>query len=239
MLVLGVESSGPRGGVALLEDGRTLGEALFEAGMVHGREIAPATDRLLKAAGRGPADLGLVAVDIGPGSYTGLRVGLSAAKGLAYALGRPIIGVPSLDVLALQGSGAHPAGLAEAAAGTGGTIAPALDAKWDQVYGALYEVRGGRPERTTDMVAERPEEFAARVPSNALVVGDALERHAPLFTARGARLAPRELWTPRPALVASIGLARHREGLRHDAATLVPLYLRKTEAEEKFGTKAP
>jgi tRNA threonylcarbamoyladenosine biosynthesis protein TsaB len=221
--VLGVESSGPRGGVALLEDGRTLGEALFEAGMVHGREIAPATDRLLKAAGRGPADLGLVAVDIGPGSYTGLRVGLSAAKGLAYALGRPIIGVPSLDVLA------------EAAAGTGGTIAPALDAKWDQVYGALYEVRGGRPERTTDMVAERPEAFAARVPADALVVGDALERHAALFTARGARLAPRELWTPRPALVASIGLARHREGLRHDAATLVPLYLRKTEAEEKFG----
>lgn len=225
MLVLGVESSGPRGGVALLEEGRTLGEALFEAGMVHGREIAPAADRLLRAAGKGPADLGLVAVDIGPGSYTGLRVGLAAGKGLAYALGRPLIGVPSLDVLA------------EAAAGLGGTIVPALDAKWDQVYGAMYEIRNGRPERTTDMLAERPEVFAARVPSGALVVGDALERHAELFTARGARLAPRDLWSPKPSLVASLGLARHREGLRHDSATLVPLYLRKTEAEEKFGPK--
>src|SRR5690349_17587070 len=145
MLVLGVESSGPRGGVALLEDGRTLGEALFEAGMVHGREIAPAADRLLRAAGKGPADLGLVVVDIGPGSYTGLRVGLSAAKGLAYALGRPMIGVPSLDVLA------------EAAKGLGPILATALDAKWDQVYGALYEIRSGRPERTTEMLAERPE----------------------------------------------------------------------------------
>ncbi len=225
MLVLGVESSGPRGGVALLEDGRALGEALFEAGMVHGREIAPAADRLLRAAGKGPADLGLVAVDIGPGSYTGLRVGLAAAKGLAYALGRPLIGVPSLDALA------------EAAAGLGATLATALDAKWDQVYGALYEVKNGRPSRILDMVAERPEEFAARVPSGAVAVGDALERHAALFTARGARPAPRELWTPKPSIVASLGWARHRDGLRHDAATLVPLYLRKTEAEEKFGPK--
>lgn len=225
MLVLGVESSGPRGGVALLEDGRTLGQALFEAGMVHGREIAPGADRLLRSAGKGPGDLGLIAVDIGPGSYTGLRVGLAAAKGLAYALGKPLIGVPSLDVLA------------EAAAGQGATIAPALDAKWDQVYGALYEVRNGRPSRSSEMVAERPEAFAARVTAGTLVVGDALERHADLFAARGARLAPRELWTPSPALVAALGLARHREGLRHDAATLVPLYLRKTEAEEKFRPK--
>jgi len=225
MLVLGVESSGPRGGVALLEDGRTLGEALFEAGMVHGREIAPAADRLLRAAGKGPADLGLVAVDIGPGSYTGLRVGLSAAKGLAYALGRPMIGVPSLDVLA------------EAAKGLGPILATALDAKWDQVYGALYEIRSGRPERTTEMLAERPEAFAARVPAGAMVVGDALERHEALFSARGAKAAPRELWSPKPSIVASLGLERHRAGQRHDAATLVPLYLRKTEAEEKFGPK--
>jgi tRNA threonylcarbamoyladenosine biosynthesis protein TsaB len=223
MLVLGVESSGPRGGVALLEDGRTLGEVLFEAGMVHGREIAPSADRLLKAAGRGPADLGLVAVDLGPGSYTGLRVGLAAAKGLAFALGRPIVGVPSLDVLA------------ESAKDLGAVLATALDAKWDQVYGALYEVRNGKPERTTDMFAERPEAFAARVPAEALVVGDALERHAALFAARGARSAPRALWTPSPALVASLGLARHLEGRRNDAATVVPLYLRRTEAEEKFG----
>jgi tRNA threonylcarbamoyladenosine biosynthesis protein TsaB len=201
MLVLGVESSGPRGGVALLEDSRTLGEALFEAGMVHGREIAPAADRLLKAAGRGPADLDLVAVDIGPGSYTGLRVGLAAAKGLAFALGRPIVGVPSLDVLA------------EAAKGLGGVLATAIDAKWDQVYGALYEVRNGRPERKTEMYAERPEAFADR----------------------GARAAPRELWNPSPALVAALGRARLLEGQRDDAATVVPLYLRRTEAEEKFG----
>ncbi|HTF56986.1 MAG TPA: tRNA (adenosine(37)-N6)-threonylcarbamoyltransferase complex dimerization subunit type 1 TsaB [Planctomycetota bacterium] len=223
--MLGIESSGPRGGVALLDEARLLGEALFEAGMVHGREIAPAADRLLREAGKRPADLDLIAVDIGPGSYTGLRVGLAAAKGLSFALGRPLIGVASLDVLA------------EAAAAKGLILAPALDAKWDQVYGALYEVRNGRPVRITEMFAEAPEAFAARVPRGALVVGDALERHAALFAARGAVAAPRDLWTPKPARVAALGLRRHAEGGRDDVATLVPLYLRKTEAEEKFGPK--
>ena len=225
MLVLGIESSGPRGGVALLAEERPLGEALFEAGMVHGREIAPAADRLLRDAGKRPADLDLVAVDIGPGSYTGLRVGLAAAKGLSFALGRPLVGVASLDVLA------------EAAAARGTILATAIDAKWDQVYGALYEIRNGRPVRTSEMFAEGPETFAARVPAGALVVGDALERHAALFAARGAAAAPRELWSPKPAIVAALGRRRHAEGGRDDVATLVPLYLRKTEAEEKFGPK--
>jgi len=225
MLVLGIESSGPRGGVALLEEERPLGEVLFEAGMVHGREIAPAADRLLRAAGKSPADLGLVAVDIGPGSYTGLRVGLAAAKGLAFALGRPLVGVPSLDALA------------EAAPPGCGKIVPAIDAKWDQVYGAIYEAGDGSPVRRSEMYAERPEAFAARIPTGATVIGDALERHAALFATRGAAAAPRELWAPRASMIAILGLRRHREGARDDAATLVPLYLRKTEAEEKFGPK--
>jgi len=225
MLVLGIESSGPRGGVALLAEERPLGEALFEAGMVHGREIAPAADRLLREAGKRPADLDLIAVDIGPGSYTGLRVGLAAAKGLSFALGRPLVGVASLDALA------------ESAAAKGTILAAALDAKWDQVYGALYEIRNGRPVRTTEMFAEGPEAFAGRVPAGAIVVGDALERHAALFAARGAVAAPRETWSPKPALIAALGRRRHAEGGRDDVATLVPLYLRKTEAEEKFGPK--
>lgn len=230
MRVLGIESSGPLGGVALVEDGLARGEELFEKGMVHGRDIAPAAARLLKAAGWAPADLHLVAVDIGPGSYTGLRVGLAAAKGLAVALGCPVLGVPSLDALAVAAAEALPAAA---------VLAAAIDAKWDQVYGALYEARSGRPERTSEMAAERPEEFAARVPRGAVVVGDALARHAALFEARGASAAPKELWAPRPAVVARLGWERHRAGERHDAATLVPLYLRPTEAELKFGDKRP
>jgi len=217
MRVLGIETSGARGGVALLEGGRVLGTRLFEKGMVHGREIAPSIRSLLDERGLRPGDLDLLACDIGPGSYTGLRVGLAAAKGLALALGKPLVGVASLDAMA------------EAARGLARVLCPAIDAKWEQIYGALYE--DGR--RTTEYLAEKPAAFAARVPPEALLLGDALDAYGALFGDR--KRAPRELWDPRPETVALLGARMHAEGVRHDDARLVPLYLRPTEAELRFG----
>src|SRR5262247_3214637 len=140
MKTLGLETSGGRGGIALLDGPHVLGVRLFEKGMVHGREIAPATQSLLAETGLAPAAIELLACDVGPGSYTGLRVGLAAAKGLALALRRPLIGVPSLDAMA------------EAARDRAPVLCPAIDAKWEQIYGAVYE--NGR--RTTDYLAEKP-----------------------------------------------------------------------------------
>jgi tRNA threonylcarbamoyladenosine biosynthesis protein TsaB len=220
MKVLGIESSGTRGGVALLDSGTVLGTRLFEKGMVHGREIAPSIRSLLDELRWAPEAIDLIACDLGPGSYTGLRVGLAAAKGLALALARPLVGVASLDALA------------EAARGRAPVLCPAIDAKWEQIYGAVYE--DGR--RTTDYLAEKPDAFAARVPKGAFVLGDALDQYGGLF--RDIVRAPRELWDPRPETVALLGQRLHEQGVRHDAATLVPLYLRPTEAELKFGRKA-
>lgn len=219
MRVLGIESSGTRGGVALLDGERVLGVRVFEKGMVHGREIAPAIRAILDEAGLAPAAIELVACDVGPGSYTGLRVGLAAAKGLALALGRPVVGVPSLDVLA------------DAALGRARVVVPALDAKWDQIYGAVYE--DGR--RVTDYLAEKPAAFAARVPPGAFVLGDALDAYGELF--RDVARASRDLWDPRPERVALLGGRRYAAGERHDAARLSPLYLRPTEAELKAREK--
>jgi tRNA threonylcarbamoyladenosine biosynthesis protein TsaB len=220
MKVLGIETSGPRGGVAFLDGGRVLGTRIFEKGMVHGREIAPAIRSLLDEFSLRPESIGLLACDVGPGSYTGLRVGLAAAKGLALALGVPLVGVASLDAMA------------EAARGLARLLCPAIDAKWEQIYGALYE--DGR--RTSGYLAEKPAAFAARVPPDALVLGDALDAYGGLFGGRPQ--APREYWDPRPETVALLGARMHEEGERHDAASLVPLYLRPTEAELKFGRGA-
>ncbi len=217
MRVLGIETSGARGGIALCLDGRVLGSRLFEKGMVHGREIAPSLKALLDELGLAPGAIDLVACDIGPGSYTGLRVGLAAAKGLCLALGKPIAGVASLDALA------------EAALGRAPVLCPALDAKWEQIYGAVYV--DGR--RSTDYLAEKPAAFAARVPKDAYVFGDALGAYGELF--RDHSTGPRELWDPRPETVALLGARAWEAGVRHDPATLVPLYLRPTEAEIKFG----
>src|SRR6185436_6504167 len=143
MRVLAIESSGRQGSVALLDGDRIAGETIFESGMVHGRDIAPAIEDLARRAAWALRDLDLVAVDLGPGSYTGLRVGLAAAKGLCLALSKPLAGASSLDALA---------------AGRPGRVAAVTDAKWNQVYGALYE--DGR--RVLGPVAEAPAIFAAR-----------------------------------------------------------------------------
>lgn len=220
MRALGIETSGARGGIALVRDGEVLGSRLFEKGMVHGREIAPSIRALLVELGLVPSDIDLISCDIGPGSYTGLRVGLAAAKGLALALRKPLVGVASLDAMA------------EAAGDGIPVLCPALDAKWDQVYGALYE----KGRRVTPYLAEKPDAFVARVPKGALVIGDALDACGGLF--RDIVRGPRELWDPRPESVARLGQRLHEEGVRHDAASIVPLYLRPTEAEVKFGGKS-
>ena len=219
MRVLGIETSGARGGIALLDDDAVLGTRLFEKGMVHGREIAPSIESLLRERAMPIAAIDLLACDIGPGSYTGLRVGLAAAKGLALALRKPLIGVASLDAMA------------DAARDCARVLCPAIDAKWDQIYGAVYE--DGR--RATGYLAEKPAEFVARIPKDAFIFGDALEAYGELF--RDRPCGPRDLWDPKPEAIARLGKRLHDEGVRHDAASLVPLYLRPTEAELKAGRK--
>lgn len=216
MLTLGIETSGMKGGVALLEGERVLDSRFFEKGMVHGREIAPSIRSMMEDRGVTFDALELIACDIGPGSYTGLRVGLAAAKGLALVLRRPVIGVASLDALA------------EDAHGQARILCAAIDARWGQIYGAIYEE--GR--RVTDYLAEKPAAFAARIPKDALVLGDAPDAYGELF--RDFHRGPSDI---RPETIAQLGQRHHREGLRHDAVTLVPLYLRPTEAEIKFGGK--
>src|SRR5687767_60429 len=100
MKTLAIETSGLVGGVAILDGERVLGERIFDKGMIHGRELAPSIAQLSKETGVGLRELDLIAVDIGPGSYTGLRVGLAAAKGFCLALKKPILGVVSLDAMA-------------------------------------------------------------------------------------------------------------------------------------------
>jgi len=218
--ILAIETSGPIGGVAILESERLLAERIFERGMVHGRELAPSIARLSEDTGVSLQALDLVAVDIGPGSFTGLRVGLAAAKGLCLALSKPILGVVSLDAMA------------ESARGRGSILCPVLGAKWDQVYGALYA-----PNRISEIHAEPPEEFVKGIPPEAVVFGDALEKHGDLFGNR-PRLG-REFAHPQPSVLGRLAAREFMAGRRDDVRTLVPLYPRPTEAELKAATRRP
>src|SRR5258708_894953 len=97
---LALETSGRLGSVAIVEDGRLIGEDVFAHGLKHAAEMIPRIDTLLKAAGWQPADIREIYVSIGPGSFTGLRIGITLAKTLAFATGAKIVAVPSVEVLA-------------------------------------------------------------------------------------------------------------------------------------------
>ncbi|OGG55254.1 MAG: tRNA (adenosine(37)-N6)-threonylcarbamoyltransferase complex dimerization subunit type 1 TsaB [Candidatus Handelsmanbacteria bacterium RIFCSPLOWO2_12_FULL_64_10] len=101
---LGIETATAVGGVALLRDAATAAERTFERGMIHGRALAPAIEAVLRECGLSPRDIGLVAVDVGPGSHTGVRVGVAAAQGLAMGAGCALVGVGSLDAVAADGA---------------------------------------------------------------------------------------------------------------------------------------
>ena len=220
MFIAAIETSGTRGGVALADGDELLGEESFEEGMVHGRALIPALDRILKKAGITPRDLGLVAVDVGPGSYTGVRVGVAAARMLAMAIGCPVAPVVSLDVLA------------ENAEDLEDFVSPVLDARWEQVYAAAFR-RDWVWLRTDGPAAYKPEELAARLAPKTTVFGSGVDKYAAVF-ARFPK-GPASWGVPKAEIVARLGWQAFQAGATDECNILRPLYLRPTEAEVKFG----
>lgn len=222
MNVLAIESSGPIGSAAACCDGEVLAEDILEHGMAHGRLLVPLLDKVVQEAGWDKRrDIDLVAVDVGPGSFTGLRVGVMCAKTLAASLERPMIGVCSLDAMA------------ENAPEECDRILTVLDAKRGEVYAAAYE-RGARGlERIRGPEVSQPAAAGQWLPVPFFVMGDGLRRHADVLCRAGAIAAAEALWRVRAGVVARLGLAAYRGGGGEDVFGLQPTYLRLPEAEEK------
>lgn len=223
MIALALDTSGDEASVALVREGagacEVLGTELIGAGMRHGVELFPALDRLLRRASVRPRDVGLVAVGTGPGSYTGLRVGVTAARAFAYAAGAELLGVPSCDAWAAAAPlDARP-------------LAVVLDARIRAVYLATYEAVGGAWTRRSGPELLAPAAAAARITEGTIVVGDGIAPYAEAFAGRAAAATPRRADA---AQVAGIALARRARGERDAIDAVVPLYLRKTEAELKL-----
>jgi tRNA threonylcarbamoyladenosine biosynthesis protein TsaB len=243
MNVIAIETSGKIGSVAAARDDKVLLERSFEKGMRHGRDLLPALRETALAAGWKPSEIHLVAVSIGPGSYTGLRIGVACAKTIAYATGAETIAVPTLDVLA------------ENAPPDFETVCPVLDAKRGQVYAAVYrrlsplpfgEGTGGEGaatslSRRTDDLLIAPADLVHRLskdlPRPAFLLGDGLATYRKKFTADGLAHAEERLWIARASVVARLGFAAFKSGRRDPWQTLTPRYLRRPEAEEVWEKK--
>src|SRR5213080_5215777 len=161
MRVLAVETSTLAGGVALLDGDVLLGQYMLDVRVTHSERLMGAVDRLLGDARWTVRDLTGLAVAVGPGSFTGLRVGLSTVKGLALALGIPVAAVPTLDAMA--------ASLPFAAL----PVCPVLDARKGEVYASLYRWDGGAMRREWEYQALTPESLAARLGEPVILLGDA------------------------------------------------------------------
>lgn len=198
-----------------------MGEVVIGRPREHSRKLLPALDALLGLLELEPRDLEGIAVGLGPGSFTGLRVGLSAAKGLALALGIPIVGIPSYDALAAQ-------------VAVEGVLAILGDAKRGLVYLGLY--RDGVPLAPL-RVLEPQKVVEALEGEEGVLLGDAVGLYGELLSRLGGFRVLEGDFFPRASTVALMGERRLLQGKVDDLATLTPLYLRPSDAELEKGKR--
>jgi len=221
MRLLALETATLAGGAALLDDGRLVGESRLNISLTHSERLMAVVDRLLQDCAWEITTLGGLAVSIGPGSFTGLRVGVATVKGLALALEVPVAPVPTLDALA--------ATLPFADA----PVCPLLDARKNEVYCSFYRWTGTAMERLWDYLALLPAAAAARLDAPVIVLGDGVATCRPYLArlGEGLRAADPVHALPSPAAVGALGHAILAAGDGIAAERLAPLYLRPSEAE--------
>ena len=222
MLILAFESSAKPASAALVKDGQLLSQYMQCSALTHSRTLLPMAEDMLKNAELRLSDVDLIAVAHGPGSFTGIRIGVATVKGLAWAAEKPCVGVSTLEAMAWHGLA------------VGGYICPVMDARRSQVYNALFKIENGRPVRMTE---DRPialEELAEEVTAlNAPVflVGDGAALCFEYFTAHGVPcvMAPDNLrW--QDAWGVAMAAADKTPG---NADELLPVYLRLSQAERE------
>lgn len=223
-LVLALDSSAAGGGTALHDGRALLGEVELDPAQRHAAGLVLALERLLAHAGVTLDAVDALALTIGPGSFTGLRIGLSTALGLAFGTSLRLAPVPTLAALALQ---------AELAPGE--LAVPLLDAQRGEVYAGLYSANG---EPILPEVCVAPAAWLAGLPADARLVllGSGADRYGELFAAslgrRARQLAP-ELGKLRPRTVAAYGVRLRAEGKLVEPSSIDLRYLRVAEAEAK------
>lgn len=239
MLILAVETSTSTGSVALVEaplpeddlfrGEKVLAEVILNLPVTHSESLMPSIDRLLQEASISITHVQGIALALGPGSFTGLRIGASTVKGLAYALRVPVVGVPTLDALA------HNARFASS------LICPVLDARKKEVYAALFRGNGeGRVDKISEDWVMAPEDLCSRIVEKTIFLGNGIELYGKVLREKlgpHALLAPPDLSLPRALNVARLSLPKFKKGITLDIFSFTPTYIRRSEAEIQHQVK--
>ena len=226
MSILSIDTSSQVSSVAVLSAERVAAEISMQGALTHSETLMPHIETVLRMARVEKFELGGIAVSIGPGSFTGLRIGLAAAKMMAYALHIPLIAVPTLETLAHHY-------ICE-----GVRLVPMMDAQKGNVYAQEFSWRADgdalilQEERSlaimplTEVIAS-----LAGTEQPVLLLGDAMQKKTSLSLPTNVRLAPIHARMPRAACVGLSALTRLARGENDDPMTVAPLYLRRSEAE--------
>jgi len=226
--VVAIETSGRLGSVALGVAGEPVDVVVFSTEANHAVELLPTIERL--TAHRGwPADsIDQFYVSAGPGSFTGLRIGITVARTLAMAVGAKVVAVPTVDVLAcnaldLPNPPEH--------------LAVVLDAKRKQVYTGVFHLDGGRYRKVVDACVMAPADLLARTERPLAILGEGVAYHRSALAAPEVSVLDDQLNRPRAEVVLQLGWELACSGQLADVKTLVPIYLRRPEAEDLWNAR--
>jgi tRNA threonylcarbamoyladenosine biosynthesis protein TsaB len=231
MKVIGIDTSTSCGAVGLIDDERVLSDTLFNIPVTHSERLLSAIEFVLRETCCLIEDIDGWAISLGPGSFTGLRIGVSTVKGLAFATGKPVAGVGTLDVLASQISP------------TPYLICPILDARKKEVYSAFYryEEEGILRRQSEDRVL-RPEDLVKKITEQTILIGDGVRTYKNFLQRSLPSLAifpAAPLHVPRGSVVAQLGFELLKKKDHLNVSTFSPLYIRPSEAEVKWHETHP
>jgi tRNA threonylcarbamoyladenosine biosynthesis protein TsaB len=224
MIILAIDTASTTGSVAVVDDEMLLAEITVARRETHSRRLMNMIDDALDMAGLSMGRVDGFVFTKGPGSFTGLRIGLSIIKALALAAAKPLVGISSLEVLAHQASEISR------------LICPMMDARNKELYCARYRFTDGGLVPVTAERACTPEECASGIIEPCLLIGDGAHRYRSFFESRigeHARFAAIIDGVPRASTAARLGLIRFKENQTDCVQTVVPVYLRKSYAEPK------
>ncbi len=224
MMILAIDTTTFTGSIALLKDKKLIAEVDIDSSSTYSERLLPAVDFLFKTNQLSIQDMDGFAVSVGPGSFTGIRIGLSTVKSFSYASGKPVAGVSTLKALAekLRRSQAH-------------LLCPLLDAKKGEVYAALFESKGDKLLEVVPQGAYSPDRFFSLLPSHRIIsfIGNGVEVYRKKifqYFKDKARLSRRSAFIAYEIGLLGYEMLKKKKGV--SAEKLEPLYFRKSQAEE-------
>ena len=226
MIVLGINTATRFGSIGVVDDVSAIGEYSLNVPVTHSERLLSSIDRLLKETQIRLEDIGGFAITLGPGSFTGLRIGTSTVKGLAFATGRPVVGVSTLEALALN---VH---------GSDHDICPILDARKQEVYAAIFRRESShRIKRLTPDRAISPRDLVKEIHGPVSFLGDGVEAYGDFLKRKlgrmGSFVSP-DLGYVHGTVVARMGVKSLMRGETLDLDSFGPHYVRRSEAEIKY-----